>query len=98
MSNSREMRRLAAKWQQGTGWPQFLESLEITGIRGWDGQKVPFQFPIVALVGENGTGKSTILQCAAASYRPTNNAPPEWPTPAGGHRVSGALTRVRPRP
>lgn len=77
MSNSREMRRLAAKWQQGTGWPQFLESLEITGLRGWDGQKVPFQFPIVALVGENGTGKSTVLQCAAASYRPTNNAPPE---------------------
>lgn len=75
MSNSREMRRLAAKWQQGTGWPQFLESLEITGLRGWDGQKVPFPFPIVALVGENGTGKSTILQCAAAAYRPTNNSP-----------------------
>ncbi|WP_158283981.1 AAA family ATPase [Azospirillum sp. TSO22-1] len=77
MSNSREMRRLAAKWQQRTGWPQFLESLEITGLRGWDGQRVPFEFPIVALVGENGTGKSTVLQCAAASYRPTNNAPPE---------------------
>lgn len=77
MSNSREMRRLAAKWQQGTGWPQFLESLEITGVRGWDGQKVPFQFPIVALVGENGTGKSTVLQCAASAYQPKINAGPE---------------------
>jgi predicted ATPase len=77
MSNSREMRRLTAKWQQRTGWPQFLETLEVHGLRGWEGQKIPFEFPIVALVGENGTGKSTVLQCAAAAYRPTNNAPPE---------------------
>lgn len=75
MSNSREMRRLKAKWEQGTGWPQFLESLEIKGIRGWDGQKVPFNFPIVALVGENGSGKSTVLQCAASVYRPASDSP-----------------------
>lgn len=77
MSNSREMRRLAAKWQQKTGWPKFLESLEISGVRGWNGQKVPFDFPIVALVGENGTGKSTVLQCAASIYRPQESGPPE---------------------
>jgi predicted ATPase len=77
MSNSREMRRLAAKWSQRTGWPQFLEFLEISGLRGWDGQKVPLQFPIVALVGENGTGKSTVLQCAAAVYRPKENGRPK---------------------
>jgi len=71
MSNSREMRRLQAKWQQGTGWPKFLDSVTITGLRGWDGQRVPFTFPIMALVGENGTGKSTILQAAASAYRPT---------------------------
>jgi len=64
------MRRLKAKWVQGTGWPQFLESIEIKGIRGWNGQKIPFNFPIVALVGENGSGKSTVLQCAASVYRP----------------------------
>lgn len=70
MSNSREMRRLQAKWQQNTGWPKRLEFIEIDGIRGWDGQRIPFDFPIVAIVGENGTGKSTILQCAASTYQP----------------------------
>ncbi|HEX5182203.1 MAG TPA: AAA family ATPase [Allosphingosinicella sp.] len=70
MSTSREMRRLKAKWDQGTGWPQFLESIDIKGLRGWSGQKIPLNFPIVALVGENGSGKSTVLQCAASVYRP----------------------------
>lgn len=69
------MRRLKAKWEQGTGWPQFLESLTINGIRGWGGQKIPFNFPIVALVGENGSGKSTVLQCAASVYRPNPDQP-----------------------
>src|ERR1035438_3212959 len=35
----------------------------------WIGQRVEFQFPIVALVGENGAGKSTILQAIAAAYQ-----------------------------
>ncbi|HXW26088.1 MAG TPA: AAA family ATPase [Xanthobacteraceae bacterium] len=70
MSNSREMRRLQAKWLQNTGWPKRLEWIEVDGIRGWAGQRVGFGFPIVAVVGENGSGKSTILQCAASAYRP----------------------------
>ncbi len=74
MSNSREMRRLKAKWDQNTGWPKRLDYLEIDGLRGWDGQRIEFNFPIVAIVGENGTGKSTILQCAAASYQPSKTS------------------------
>jgi len=74
MSNSREMRRLQAKWQQNTGWPKKLDWLEIDGIRGWAGQRIPFSFPIMAIVGENGSGKSTILQCAASAYRPAQNS------------------------
>lgn len=77
MSNSREMRRLYAKWQQDTGWPKRLEWIEIDGIRGWEGQKVPFKFPIMAIVGENGSGKSTILQCAAAVYRSAGSSDDE---------------------
>jgi predicted ATPase len=46
-----------------------LEWIEIDGIRGWIGERVEFQFPVVALVGENGVGKSTILQAIAASYQ-----------------------------
>ncbi|MGO9659092.1 MAG: ATP-binding protein [Acidimicrobiales bacterium] len=40
------------------------------GIRGWSGQRFDLRFPIMAVVGENGSGKSTVLQCAAAVYRP----------------------------
>lgn len=71
MALSTEMRRLQNKWTTGVGWPKRLEWLEISGVRGWTGQRIDFQFPIVALVGENGSGKSTILQSAAAAYRST---------------------------
>ncbi len=74
MSNSREMRRLQAKWQQNTGWPKRLDWIELDGIRGWAGQRVPFGFPIVAVVGENGSGKSTVLQGAASTYQPAGIA------------------------
>lgn len=77
MSNSREMRRLQAKWQQNTGWPQRLEWLEIDNLRGWAGQRIPFKFPIMAIVGENGSGKSTILQSAASVYRPKGTSQTE---------------------
>ena len=69
MALSREMRRLEAKWSTNTGWPKRLEWMELTNLRGWNGHRVEFAFPIVAIVGENGSGKSTILQAAAASYR-----------------------------
>jgi recombinational DNA repair ATPase RecF len=69
MALSAEMRRLQNKWIAAGGWPKRLEWLEISGIRGWTGQRIDFQFPIIALVGENGSGKSTVLQAAAAVYR-----------------------------
>jgi len=63
------MRRLKNSWETGKDWPKRLEWIELTNLRGWKGQRVDFDFPIVALVGENGAGKSTILQAAAAVYR-----------------------------
>lgn len=69
MALAREMRRLQSKWLTGTAWPKRLEWMELTNLRGWTGDRVEFRFPIVAVVGENGSGKSTILQAAAASYR-----------------------------
>lgn len=68
---SREMRRLSTAWNRGD-WPKHLEWLEITGLRGWRGERVDFKFPIVAIVGENGSGKSTILQAAASIYKTRN--------------------------
>lgn len=69
MELSREMRRLEAKWQQGTGWPKRLTWIEIKGLRGWESQRFSLNFPIMAVVGENGVGKSTILQACASVYR-----------------------------
>lgn len=70
MALSDEIRRLDTKWKAGTGWPLRLESIEIKGVRGWTGQRIDFDFPITAIVGENGVGKSTVLQCAATVYGP----------------------------
>jgi predicted ATPase len=71
MAISREVRRLGARWNTGTGWPKRLEWIEIENVRGWTGQRFALQFPIMAIVGENGTGKSTVLQCAASVYEST---------------------------
>ena len=49
-------------------WPQYLRSINIDGLRGWAGQEIRFEFPVIAIAGENGSGKSTILQAAAAGY------------------------------
>ena len=69
MPLSKEMRLLENRWKSGQGWPKRLEWVEIKGIRGWIGERIEFNFPIVALVGENGIGKSTVLQAVAASYK-----------------------------
>ena len=69
MGPSGEVRKLQNKWRSGSSWPKRLEWIEIAGIRGWTGQRVDFSFPVVALVGENGSGKSTVLQSVAAAYK-----------------------------
>ncbi len=69
MPISDEVRRLSSKWDAGTGWPKRLNWMQIHNIRGWEGQRFELRFPIMAVVGENGSGKSTILQGAASLYR-----------------------------
>ncbi|RYD85995.1 MAG: AAA family ATPase, partial [Verrucomicrobiaceae bacterium] len=68
MTLSKNMRLLQTRWNANNGWPKRLDSLAITGLRGWTGQRVEFKFPITAICGENGSGKSTILQAAASAY------------------------------
>lgn len=66
---SKEVRRLERSWQNETAWPKRLDWIEIDGLRGWEGQRIRFPFPIVAISGENGSGKSTIIQACAAVYQ-----------------------------
>ena len=57
------------QFNQGDGeWHQFIKSIKITNIHGWQGQEIKFSYPVVALVGENGIGKSTFLKAAVCAY------------------------------
>jgi len=69
MPDNREMRRLTAKWSTGAGWPKRLEWIRIDKIRGWNNERIDLRYPITAIVGENGVGKSTILQAIASIYK-----------------------------
>lgn len=52
-------------------YKNFLESISIRNLRGFAGSapaRIDFRFPVVAIVGENGSGKTTIIKSAAVGY------------------------------
>ena len=61
-----------------------LKGLTIKGppaLRGIERLRVPFDYPITAICGRNGVGKSTILALVAfSSHRPTDWLVTPWPT------------------
>ena len=62
-------RRLLNRWNAGFG--PSLRSIEIMGdssLRGLVGVTTDFCYPLVVIAGKNGTGKSTLLACAACAY------------------------------
>lgn len=80
MTINSEVRRLQKKWSGKQGWPKRLNWLEINKMRGWSGQRITFDFPIVAVIGENGSGKSTVLQAAACAYQDQGGGRTFYPT------------------
>ena len=67
------LEELLKKYENGAdNWQNFLKSIKITNIHGWNGQEIEFKFPIVAIVGENGIGKSTFLKAAVCAYQNKN--------------------------
>ncbi|WP_379134601.1 ATP-dependent endonuclease [Paenibacillus sp. sgz500958] len=64
-----EIQEIMRQFNQGNGeWQQFIKSIKINNIHGWTDQEMFFKFPIVAVVGENGIGKSTFLKAAVCAY------------------------------
>ncbi|MBD5560341.1 MAG: AAA family ATPase [Clostridia bacterium] len=73
--DTRVINEIMRQFRQGgrdSEWHQFLSAVRITNLHGWSGQEVIMRFPIVAIAGENGIGKSTVLKAAACAY--TNQA------------------------
>jgi predicted ATPase len=50
-------------------WRKFLSKITLDNLRGWGGQSVEFRFPVCAIAGVNGAGKSTVLRAAVCAYK-----------------------------
>lgn len=57
---------------QRSHYQQYLKSIRLVNVRGFAGAQVSFDFPVTALVGPNGGGKSTVLGAAACAYKTIN--------------------------
>ncbi len=65
-------RQLKEKFAPGRRYANFgpvIRSIEINGFRGIEGLTIPFDFPVVAISGLNGSGKSTIGQITLSGYK-----------------------------
>ena len=47
----------------------FLDEVFLDGIRGINGLRVVFDYPVSVIAGENASGKSTVLLAAACAYK-----------------------------
>ena len=50
-------------------YDRYLPSLRLSNVRSFTNQIIKFDFPVTAVIGTNGGGKSTILVAAALSYK-----------------------------
>lgn len=48
---------------------KYLYKASIAKIRGFDGEDITFEFPVTALIGPNGGGKSSVLGVAGCAYK-----------------------------
>lgn len=50
-------------------YDKYLPSLRLSNVRSFTNQTVTFDFPVTAIIGTNGGGKSTILGAIALAYK-----------------------------
>jgi len=87
-------RRLLERWSLGTGYDfPLLESISVAGqhgLRGITELSLRFDYPVTAIAGRNGCGKSTILALAALAFHSPDGYHP--PNALGGRRGSSTCT------
>jgi AAA domain, putative AbiEii toxin, Type IV TA system len=69
-----------------------LRAIEIdggNGLRALNSVRIPFNYPITAICGKNGTGKSTALALAALAF----HTPPNWYVPWTNARFRSSKTK-----
>lgn len=54
---------------EGRNYGKYLPKLTMRPVRGFTDDTVTFDFPVTAIVGPNGGGKTTILGSAACAYK-----------------------------
>jgi len=57
-----------------TNFGPTIRSITIDGFRGINGLTVPFEYPIAAISGLNGSGKSTVGQICLSGYKKPTTA------------------------
>lgn len=73
MSDPRiKLRSLFEENNRFNNFGSLLSLMHVQGFRCHNATQIEFNSPITALCGLNGTGKSTLIQLAAAAYRPPN--------------------------
>lgn len=63
-----EINELIRKVQEKR-YGKYLYKVSLTKVRGFENQVVTFDFPVTALIGPNGGGKTTILGAVACAYK-----------------------------
>ena len=53
----------------GRNYGRYLPKLTLRKVRGFSDQPVTFDFPVTAVIGPNGGGKTTVLGAAACAYK-----------------------------
>jgi predicted ATPase len=48
---------------------QYLAKVVLKKVRGFENEPVSFDFPVTAVIGPNGGGKTTVLGAAACAYK-----------------------------
>lgn len=66
--NNSEVNDIKRQFSNGE-WRKFVNKVTLRNLRGWAGQTVEFRFPVCAIAGENGAGKSTVLRSVVCAYR-----------------------------